>query len=72
MRVVFIPGEYILADLLTKTKITGNIIHGMVKPIICNKSAVIREMVKTKWKESNQNVGPLVSNTIKYLLHYQR
>ena len=30
LRVGWIPGEYNLADLLTKTTMTGNMIHGMV------------------------------------------
>ena len=31
LRLVWIPGEYNLVDLLTKTKMTGNMIHRMVE-----------------------------------------
>ena len=43
MRVGWIPGEYNLADLLTKTTMTGNMIDEMVESIFYNKMAVIRE-----------------------------
>ena len=46
MRVRWIPSEYNLADLLTKTKMAGNIRHGMVDLIFYNKEVVIREKGK--------------------------
>ena len=49
---------------------TGHMINEMVELISYNKVAVIREKDKTKWKESNQNIGPLVSNISKYLPNY--
>ena len=42
-RVGWIPSEYDLADLFTKTIMTGNMIHGMVESIFYNKTEVIRE-----------------------------
>ena len=47
MRVVWIPGEYKLADLLKMNTITGNMRHGMVEYIFYNKSVVIREKYKS-------------------------
>ena len=43
LRVGWIPGEYNVADLLTNTKMTGNMRHGMVELIFYNKAVVIRE-----------------------------
>ena len=43
LRVGWIPGEYNLADLFTKTTMTGNMRHGTVESIFYNKSVVIRE-----------------------------
>ena len=51
---------------------TGNMRHGVVEPIFYNKAVVIMINTKSKWKESNQNVVPLVSNNINYIMHYQR
>ena len=42
LRVGWIPGEYNLADLLTKTTMAVNMRHGMVDLILYNKSVVIR------------------------------
>ena len=72
LRVGWIPGKYNIAELLTKTKKTINMRNGMLESIFYNKLVVIREKNKTKWKESNQNLGPLISNTSKYLLQYQK
>ena len=72
MRVGWIPGEYNIVDLFTNTTMTEKMRHRMVELIFYNKVVVIREMDKQKWKKPNQNVGPLVSNTSKYILHYQR
>ena len=72
MRLGWIPGEYNIAYLLTKTKMTGNMRNRMVELIIYNKVAIIGDRDKTKWKESNQSISHLVSNTSKYLLYYQR
>ena len=44
---------------------TGNMINRMVESILYNKTAVIREEDKTRSKESNKNVVPLVSNISK-------
>ena len=41
MRVEWIPGEYNLADLLTKATMTGNMRHGVVELIFYNKLLVI-------------------------------
>ena len=72
LRVGWIPGEYNIVDLFTNTTMTEKMRHRMVELIFYNKVVVIREMDKQKWKKPNQNVGPLVSNTSKYILHYQR
>ena len=41
-RVVWIPGEYNLADLFTNNTMTGNMKHKMVESVFCNKAVVIR------------------------------
>ena len=45
-RLIWIPVEYNLADLLTKTTMTIKMIHGLVELIFFNKAAVIREKDK--------------------------
>ena len=42
LRVGWVPGEYNLAYLLTKTTMAGNTRHGMLESILYNKSAIIR------------------------------
>ena len=42
----WIPGEYNLTDLLTKTTMTGNMRNGLVELIFYNKAAVIRKKDK--------------------------
>ena len=43
LRVGWIPGEYKLADLFTKTTMERNMRHEMVESIFDNKSVVIRD-----------------------------
>ena len=43
MRVGWIPGDYNLADLYTKTTMTGNARHEMVEYIFYNKAVVIMD-----------------------------
>ena len=46
MRVGWIPVEYNLEYLLTKTTMTGKMRHGVVESIFYNKEVVIREKYK--------------------------
>ena len=48
MRVGWIPGDYNLAYLLTKTTITGNMRHKMVESIFYNTAALIMETETSK------------------------
>ena len=43
LRLGWIQGEYNLADLFTKTTMTGNTRHGMVESIFYNKAVVVME-----------------------------
>ena len=43
LRVGWIPGEYNLEYLFTKTTMTGNTRHGMVELILYNKAVALRE-----------------------------
>ena len=43
LRVGWIPGEYNIATLLTKTIIKGNVIHRVVESIFYNKAVLIRD-----------------------------
>ena len=47
LRVGWIPGEYNIAYLLTKTTMTGNVRHSMVESIFYNRTVVIREKDKS-------------------------
>ena len=47
LRVGWIPGEYNLEYLLMKTKITGNMRHGMIELIFYNKTVLVREKDKS-------------------------
>ena len=47
LRVIWIPGEYNLADLLTKTMIAVTMRHRMVESIFYNKVVVIRYNYKS-------------------------
>ena len=41
--ILWIPGEYNIANLLTKNKIIGNTRHKMVESMFYNKAVVIRD-----------------------------
>ena len=47
LRVGWIPGDYNLAYLLTKTTIKVNTRHGMVESIFYNEAVLIREKEKS-------------------------
>ena len=53
LRVGWISGEYNLEYLLTSITMTATMIHRIVESIFYNKSVLITEKKKFKWKESN-------------------